>query len=281
MPRDALEARRGTAVPRRRRRRRSKADILLLCLIAVFALGLAVSGGMLLHYHLENRAAQSAFSELKTLVPTPAAPAPAAPADDAGEPAARDNTERFAQLLAKNGDFAGWLTIEGTKVDYPVMYRPKNEDYYLRRDFEGGYSTSGVPYLEERCTFGADGCSNNLIVYGHNMKSGTMFNALLGYARQEFYEAHKTIVFDTLYENAEYEVFAAFALDVADNAFPYDTMTDLDEDGFDRYINEVIRRSYLVTGIVPQYGDRLLTLSTCEYAHTDGRFLVLARQITA
>lgn len=265
-----------------RRLHRRAADVLLLGLCGLFTLGILVSGGALLRYYWQDKTAQDAFTELKSLLPADAAPAPGAAGDaenSAAQGAVQDSAARFDRLREENADFAGWLTVAGTRIDYPVMYRPASEDYYLRRDFAGQYSTAGVPYLEERCTFSAEGCSNNLIVYGHNMKSGTMFHDLTGYAKQDFYEAHKTITFDTLFGEAEYEVFAALALDVADNAFPYDTMTDLDPDGFADYVNEVLRRSYLSTGIVPQYGEQLLTLSTCEYAHEDGRFLVLARRI--
>ena len=90
------------------------------------------------------------------------------------------------------------------------MYKPDEKDYYLRRDFNGEYDNYGTPYLDEKCTLSADGQSSNLIIYGHNMKTGTVFGSLTGYKEASYYDEHPLIQFDTLYGDGSYEVFAAF-----------------------------------------------------------------------
>ena len=87
-----------------------------------------------------------------------------------------------------NPDFIGWLRIDGTKIDYPVMMKPEDPDYYLRRDFSGKDAKSGTPYIGSGCT----PCSDNVIIYSHNMKNGTMFADLLKYADEKFYPSQQT-----------------------------------------------------------------------------------------
>ena len=159
------------------------------------------------------------------------------------------------------------------------MYSPDEPDFYLRHDFEGEYSDSGVPYLDARCTLTAADRSDNLVIYGHNMKTGTIFGFLTDYKQPETYQEHPTIRLDTLYGAGEYEVFAAFAIDIAaDRSFAYNNYIDLDEDSFREFVEEVKRRSDVDSGITPVYGDELLTLSTCEYSSANGRYVVCARR---
>lgn len=125
------------------------------------------------------------------------------------------------QLWEKNQDLAGWLSIEGTAIDYPVMHTAQDEEYYLRRAFDRSNSVSGTPFLAAGCFTGC----GNYIIYGHNMKDGSMFAALLNYADDTFWEEHPTIRFDTLEETGTYQVLAAFYIDVslseAGVAFPF------------------------------------------------------------
>ena len=190
------------------------------------------------------------------------------------------NAAKFAALKARNAEFIGWIRIDGTSLDYPVMYSPTREDFYLKHDFEGNYSDYGVPYLDENCKMDASGQSDNLVVYGHNMKTGTIFGCLTEYKKESWYAHHPVITFDTLYGDAEYEVFAAFAIDVeTDQSFLYNEYLDVSQAKFDEYVAEVRRRSDVKTDIVPRYGDQLLTLSTCEYSTANGRYVVVARRI--
>ena len=137
-----------------------------------------------------------------------------------------------------------------------------------------------MPYLDEDCTLTADARSTNLIIYGHHMKSGTVFGSLTNYKKASYYDEHPTIEFDTLYGDGTYEVFGAFAIDVVTGDFPYNTYIDMDETTFNEFVDQVKQRSDVDSGITPVYGDQLLTLSTCEYSTDNGRYVVCARKIS-
>lgn len=265
-----FEARQSAKAKNRRR------DRLYLAAMAVFAVIFFVSAFMLLKRLYEDRRSEDQFSSLAAQIAVSADETPAAEGEAPEEP----NAAKFEALKAQNSEFIGWLCIPGTNLDYPVMYSPTRPDYYLKRDFEGSYSDYGVPYLEENCRLDGGGQSDNLVIYGHNMKTGTIFGCLTEYKKESYYAQHPTITFDTLYGDGTYEVFAAFAIDVVeDQSFLYNEYLDMSEVTFDDYVAEVRRRSDVSTGIVPQYGDRLLTLSTCEYSTANGRYVVVARQI--
>ncbi len=185
----------------------------------------------------------------------------------------------YAALYAENPDMFGWLCVAGTTLNYPVMYTPDDPEYYLRRAFDGSYAKSGTPFLDAACY---DGCGN-YIIYGHNMKSGAMFAALLDYAERDFWQQHPKVSFDTLYEQGEYEVLAAFYAEAASEseaeAFRYWHYTDLTaEDKFNEYVDRVSLAALYDTGVTASFGDSLLTLSTCSYRGDNGRFVVVARR---
>lgn len=252
--------------------KRSKSALAYNIAIAVCLLVFLVSGGMLVKRFFEDRQAENEFAELESLIDTEA---PAQPTET-GE----SNSAKFAALREQNSDFIGWISIEGTNLDFPVMFAPNNKDFYLRRDFNKEYSVYGVPYLDEKTTLGANDQSENLVVYGHNMKTGTIFGCLTDYKKAETYTQHPYIEFDTVYGDGKYEVFAAFAIDVvADTSFVYNQYIDLDEEEYNTYVDEVIARSDVDSGIRPTYGEQLLTLSTCEYSSDNGRYVVVARRV--
>lgn len=239
---------------------------MVICL-AVFLF----SGGMLVKRYFEDRQAENEFADLQALI-DPTAPA----TTETGA----SNSAKFAALREQNPDCIGWLSIEDTNLDFPVMFAPDNKDFYLRHDFSGTYSVYGVPYLDEKTTLGANDQSDNLIIYGHNMKTGTIFGCLTGYKKADYYAEHPMIEFDTVYGDGTYEVFAAFAIDVvADPSFVYNEYVDMDETTYNAYLDEVIARSDVDSGIRPSYGEQLLTLSTCEYSTDNGRYVVVARKI--
>ena len=163
-------------------------------------------------------------------------------------------------------------------IDYPVMYHPEKENYYLHRDFNGEYSANGCLFLSEKCD---PETSDNLIIYGHHMNSGKMFAALEGYKQQAFCEEHPLILFNTLHGKETYQVMAAFSTPVyTGNDFAYYTFTKAENEGeYQAFINAIMERSFYDTGITAVYGDRLLTLSTCEYSQKNGRMVVVAKQV--
>ncbi len=242
-----------------------------------FAVLFLVSAGMLLKRYLEDRRTENEFASLAALVETQ----PAAEGSGAAPQQTQDPAEKFAALRQRNEDFIGWISIEGTNLDFPVMYRPDSKDFYLRHGFDGEYSNYGVPYLDEDCTLTAENRSQNLVIYGHNMKTGTIFGCLTDYKKADTYRKHPVIEFDTLYGDGSYEVFAAFAIDVVEEPdFAYYDAIDLDESAFNAFVAEVKRRSDVDSGITPVYGEDLITLSTCEYSTANGRYVVCARRKT-
>lgn len=186
----------------------------------------------------------------------------------------------YVGAAERNPDFYGWLHIAETVVDYPVMYTPMEPQKYLRKDFEGKYSLSGLPFMDSRCTDRSD----NLIIYGHNMKNGTMFGSLAGYADSEYRDRHPIICFDTLYEKRKFEVFAAFydqVYSVDQECFKfYDFIDAENQSDYEEAVEKLCQKSLYDTEIIPQYGNQLLTLSTCSYHVKNGRFVVVARRIS-
>lgn len=238
---------------------------MVVCLVVFL-----VSGGMLLKRYFEDRQAENEFAELQSMIDSSAATVEGA----------ESNSAKFAALRDQNSDFIGWISIEGTNLDFPVMYAPNNKDFYLRHDFSKEYSVYGVPYLDEKTTLGANAQSENLVVYGHNMKTGTIFGCLTGYKNADYYTEHPLVQFDTVYGDGSYEVFAAFSIDVAqDTSFVYNQYVDMDEETYNTYVDEVISRSDVDSGIRPEYGQQLLTLSTCEYSSDNGRYVVVACRV--
>lgn len=186
---------------------------------------------------------------------------------------------QYAALWEQNHDLGGWLSVPDTVIDYPVMFTPEEPERYLRRAFDGSDAVSGSLFLGKDST--PEG--NHAIIYGHNMKNGTMFGTLSDYADPAYAAAHPVIRFDTLEESRKYEVLAAFHGKVytdrdGDDVFRYYRYTDLsDPETFAAYVRRVKETALYDTGVEAAYGDRLLTLSTCSGRSRDSRFVVVAR----
>ena len=280
---------------RKKQRRKKLAAVFAVCLA-----GFCVSAYMVISQLVREKKDEAAFTALiaqirpeepedsaDTSGDTSAARPQTVPSETdtvppADEPPQSDpGFHRYDDLYAQNSDLFGWIRIEETKIDYPVMHTPDDPEYYLHRAFDGKKSSSGVPFLDGNCYAGC----GNYIVYGHHMKNGTMFAGLTDYAKEEFWLEHPIISFDTVDEAGTYEVMAAFyakAYRVNDtNVFRFYSYTDLtDEAVFDEYLAHVYDAALYDTGVTAQYGDQLLTLTTCSYHTTDGRFVVVAKKIS-
>ncbi len=186
---------------------------------------------------------------------------------------------RIKEMHAINSDTVGWINIDGTAIDYPVLYNSRSNAYYLHRDINKNYSSSGIPFLDYQCK--PDGSSDNTIIYAHNMRNGTMFHDLLNYANVDFYSTHKTVRFDTLSGIGEYEIFSVLRTKVGGkNEFRYYDFTDAKTPAqFDEFIAMCLKQSVHKSDIIPQYGDKILTLSTCSYNTDNERFVVFAKKI--
>lgn len=185
--------------------------------------------------------------------------------------------EQYGSFKEQNEDFAGWLTIDGTVVDYPVV-QSEEPNYYLYRDFNKKYSRYGTLYLAEGCDVEK---SDNILIHGHHMRNGSMFATVAKYASKSFYEAHKQIRFDTLKAFGSYEIMAVMKISLSDEQhFPYYDFTgSATQEEFDAYVAACKKRSLYDTGITAEYGDQLITLSTCEYSVDEGRLVVVAKKI--
>lgn len=188
---------------------------------------------------------------------------------------------KYQDLYAQNSDLVGWLTIDAIGVDYPVMQTPGDNEYYLRRGFDKLYSLAGSLFLDENCRTTSPSTANWLI-YGHNMSDGSMFGQLDKYAEESFYREHPTFEFDTLYEEMQWQIVAVIRTQVGADDLPYYTFFDASsERDWQAKYQAVMDLALYDTGVTAQYGDQLLTLSTCgtTSSTTDKRLAVIAKRI--
>lgn len=271
--------------------------MLIILLVIVFG----VSAYQVGSYFLESKKQAERFGDLASIV---ANAKEAAVAETAGSPEATQPQESqpgetqpqeptqteptepsmlpgYAELYEINPDLVGWIKIEGTRIDYPVMQTSvDNKDYYLRRNFDKEDSTQGCIYVREECDVFAP--SDNLTLYGHNMKDGSMFAALHKYQDKATWENNSLIFFDTLYEYHVYKIFSVFITTTSiGEGFSYHQMVEANsEEDFNEFIANCKELALYDTGITPVYGDKIICLSTCEYTQTNGRLVVAAVRIT-
>lgn len=182
----------------------------------------------------------------------------------------------YLTLHEQNKDFAGWISIRDTAIDYPVMYTPEKPEYYLHRAFDASESASGTPFVGGESSLNPR--SANVVICGHHMKDGTMFKPLIGYEREDFCRAHPTIQFDTLFERGRYEVIAAFRTrPVSAGGFAFHQ--SVTEENLMEYVKAVKRLAFYDTAIDVKAQDALLTLVTCDYQAENGRLVVVARRL--
>ena len=196
--------------------------------------------------------------------------------------AADEILPRYRALYEKNPDLIGWLRIDGTDIDLPVVQTPGDNEYYLRRGFDRFYAVGGTLFLDERCSVSADAPTANWLIYGHNMHDGSMFGQLVRYRDEDFYKAHPTFTFDTLYKGGTWQVVAAVDTALGADALPYYTFFDADTKlDWQHRVRAIIEKALYDTGVMPEYGAQLLTLSTCGDTRpdTDARFALLAVRI--
>lgn len=245
-----------------------------------FAALFLFSGFMLYRLSWDAKTSARNFDEVAQLVTVPPElPVTSQPEDGEEEQVHPSAYEKYAGVYEKNSDFVGWVSIEGTRIDFPVMQTKDRPDYYLKKNFEKQYSNYGVPYAAESCDIDL---SDNTVIYGHHMNDGSMFADLCLYESEDFYKEHKTIRFDTLGGYGTYEVIAAFkTVAYSEDGFKYYRFIQAtDEAEFNGFIEKCLELSLYDTGVTAEYGDKLLTLSTCEYSRKDGRMVVVAKKVS-
>ena len=179
------------------------------------------------------------------------------------------------RVLLIDADPQGSLTVslgirtpDALEVSLATVMGAVIDDGPVERD-------AGILHHEES----VDLLPSNIVIYGHHMNDGSMFADLCGYADRDFWAEHKTIHFDTLSSFGEYEVMAAFRFNANRDTFRYNEYTNMDEAEFAEFLENVRARALYDTGAELEYGDTLLTLSTCEYTYRNGRFVVVAKKV--
>ena len=188
--------------------------------------------------------------------------------------------EKYKKLFSQNKSLIGWIKIDDTNIDYPVMQTVNNE-YYLDHNYNQQYDKNGSIFLDKDCDIVNPGC--NMIIYGHHMQSGKMFGTLQLFSNREYYEEHPYIQFDTIYEEGLYQIMYVFRSRIYNEdeiVFKYYQFLDASTpEEFDSHMNEMAKLSLYDTGVRATYGDQLITLSTCDYTEQYGRFVVVAKKI--
>lgn len=250
---------------------------LLIVLLGIFA----ISGWVLTDYWLTSHHQQQEHEQLRQLVQTSEPEQEESPlfvtVIDPDTREERTVLREYAALYERNPDLVGWIQIEGTQINYPVM-KSKVKDYYLRRGFDKKRANHGSIYVWEEADVFAP--SDNVTLFGHRMNDGTMFYDLLGYAEYAFWQTHPVFSFDTLEGRYEYEIFAAFRTSgTGEEGVAYHTFVNAsDAAEFDAFVAVCKAQSFYDTGITPQYGDKLVTLSTCDYVLKNGRMVIIGRR---
>ena len=249
-----------------------------ICIVAAVCLlgAAAFCGFQIYHHNAQVEEQTEAFEQIAEVVEN--APEETIP-EDTPVSEGEDVLAKYKELYLQNEDMVGWISIAGTTINYPVMQTPNEPNFYLKHNFEKAYSDLGTPYIQENCNIAE---SHNLVIYGHHIKGGRMFGALEDYKSKSFYEEHKTIQFDTLTEQAEYEIVAVFKTVAysAEGFRYYDFVNAENEEAFDDYIAKCRELALYDTGVGAKYGDRLITLSTCEYSAQNGRLVVVAKKVS-
>lgn len=221
-------------------RTRNKPVFIFFCLLLSAA---AVLAGVNIYSELKERQKEKDDFAVVSQIAEPTVTAAQTESDPTEQPAAERNIQA---LIAENADCIGWLSIDGTNISYPVMHTPSDPQKYLRQNFYSKYSQSGVPFLDGRC----DLQSTNLIIYGHNMKNGTMFSDLKRYVDGDFLNAHRTVKFET-----------------ADGVQTFTVTEVLKTNTSDEWYNRITAED-----------GRRLVLSTCYGSGKDGRLLIIAAE---
>lgn len=271
-------------------------DILLvIALVCLLTLRL-----LLLWNQIQDRHSQDMVEELREQAsvpaeefpsPSPATPSPAiTPAPSPSPtltpaptpvPTPEAVVNPYREAFLANEDMSAWIQIPGTNIDYPVMWTPEDEEYYLYRDFDGSDNKNGCLILDtDSCL---DPLTTNLIIHGHNMKSGAMFGRLTDYQEEAFWQEHKEIILYTEECQRNYEVIAVFRSQVfrkSEDVFKFYQFFQADtQEEFDNFYNNIKEMSLYDTGVTAMFGDHFITLSTCVYHVENGRFVVVAKEI--
>ena len=187
--------------------------------------------------------------------------------------------DKYEDIYNQNNDFAAWLRISGTAIDYPVMQTPADMQYYLHRDFEKNYSAAGTLFFSDYCNI--EKPDDVILIYGHFMKNKTMFGSLGEYSKKEYLDGHRIIQLDTLTGRMYYEIISVIITEVEtelDSEFKYYEYHNFaSEDEFKQFLREIKNKELYETDASVMSGDKFILLSTCNYSSQNARLVVVAK----
>lgn len=250
-------------------------QIIIKVLFLVCFVTLIVSSVYLANYFLEADRQNDIIDDSRTLWHEAA--------DNNTVFAEQDPMEKIKQqMLSENSDFKGWITISGTQVDNPI-YQTDNNDYYLNHNQKKQRSVYGALFFDRDDVIDEYGTDKNLVIYGHQMKNGSMFGSLKKLKSLSFYKENPTVEFSTLYKNSTYKIYAIFILNASkadDNNYIYNIYKQdfINETDFNSWRDEAYERSIINTGVDVQLGDNIITLVTCSSDFENARLVVMARE---
>lgn len=245
--------------------------IICTILILIFASGIVIGAIQLYKQHREYSEGEDSYTDLDHYVKLPEEPKEPSPSPtDETESEGREwPVVDFASLQEINPDIVGWIYIEGTEINYPVVQGRDNQ-YYLKHLFSGEWNGSGCIFLDSRNRL--DFSDRHSIIYGHHMKNGTMFSGLTEYKKQEYYNKHPIALLLTPDKNYEIEIFGGYVSSVQDKAWEVAFPSDSD---FTEWLDKARERSCFTSEITPAVTDQILTFSTCSYEFNNARFVLL------
>lgn len=273
-----------------------KKKLLFFITIGVLVVAFAVSAFLVVDYIMEGKREAEMYEQLAQQatanLPTTPATSPTQPAETTAPqettPAYTgpiyDPTEILPEMKTyyeANDHTVGYIEIPGTKVDYPVMQTPDDPDFYLKRNFERNASERGTLFAWQEANI--EEPSDNITIFGHNMKDGSMFASLLSYQNEEYWKQNPVIFFDTLHERHTYKIFAVFktSANIGEGFSYHKFVNAATKEEYEAFVNTCKELSFYDTGITPVYvdentKDKMICLSTCEYTLANGRFVVCA-----
>ena len=201
--------------------------------------------------------------------------------DQLVDPAELTVLPEYEALLEQNPDLVGWLTIQGTKVDYPVVQKVDDNDFYLNHSFDGSEDSAGTIYVDYRSDIVNP--TTNTMVYGHNMKNGSMFGSLKNYLQEDFFKEYRYIQFNTIYEHRLYQVVSVGLSEVAyqdESSYRYYNFIQANNlEEWQEFVDNVSAMAVYQSDVTLDPSDEILTLSTCNSYTEDGRLFIVAKRI--
>ena len=255
--------------------------VAIKCVFLACIAAFAVSGWLLADYYIKDFAANEEYMKAQSLM-NGNGNSVSSTEEKEQLPLPAGYREQFNALYQINQKLCGWLKINGTGIDYPVVH-PADNDYYLHHTFYDSYSSAGVPFLDYRCDFSEDNMSGNTIIYGHNLNSGRMFHDIVNYKNVSYYKEHPVISYNTVYADHDWKIIGMFFTNAdmsLEDSFAYHMFINKQSDEeFYALLNEAMQRSFFTTGVDVNAEDKLLMLSTCDNAFDNSRLVLLARMV--